>query len=53
MALFRCLRLIQFLSLLGLTTVIIRDTQSVASLTGARMFSSTFFPIPILVALSG
>ena len=41
MALFRSLGSIHILSLLGLTTVTILDTQSVASLTGARMFSST------------
>ena len=41
MALFRSLGSIHILSLLGLTTVTILDTQSVASLTGARMFPFT------------
>ena len=41
MALFRSLGSIHILSLLGFTTVTIFDTQSVATLTGARMFSST------------
>ena len=40
MALFSTLGSMHILSLLGLTTVTILDTQSVASLTGARMFSS-------------
>ena len=41
MALFRSLGSIHILILLGLTIVTILDTRSVASPTGARMFSST------------
>ena len=41
MALFRSLGSIHILSLLGLTTVTTLNTQSVALLTKARMFSST------------
>ena len=42
MALLRSLGSIHILSLLGLATVAILDTQSVASLTGASIFSCTF-----------